>query len=43
MAAEEETTLVLDEGREAMEKTLESFKQQLLKVRTGRALSLIHI
>ena len=37
MAGEEETALVLDEGREAMEKTLESFKQQLLKVRTGRA------
>ncbi len=37
MAGEEEVGLVLEEGREAMEKTLDSFKQHLMKVRTGRA------
>lgn len=37
MASEEEVGLVLEEGRDAMDKTLESFKQQLIKVRTGRA------
>lgn len=37
MAGEEEVGLVLEEGREAMGKTLENFKRELLKVRTGRA------
>jgi ribosome recycling factor len=37
MAGEEEVALVLDEGREAMEKTIETYKRELLKVRTGRA------
>lgn len=37
MAGEEETELVVDESREAMNKTLESFKRDLLKIRTGRA------
>ncbi|MDG2335403.1 MAG: ribosome recycling factor [Myxococcota bacterium] len=37
MAGEEEVELVLEEGREAMEKTIETYKRELLKVRTGRA------
>ncbi len=37
MAGEEEVELVLGEGREAMEKTIETYKRELLKVRTGRA------
>jgi len=37
MAGEEETGLVLDEAREAMNKTLESYKRELMRVRTGRA------
>ncbi|MDE0886191.1 MAG: ribosome recycling factor [Myxococcota bacterium] len=37
MAGEEEIDLVLDEGREAMEKTIETYRRELLKVRTGRA------
>ena len=37
MAAEEEVELVIEEAREAMSKTLDSFKRDLLKVRTGRA------
>jgi ribosome recycling factor len=37
MAGEEEVELVLGEGREAMEKTLETYRRELLKVRTGRA------
>ena len=37
MADEEETELVVDESREAMNKTLDSFKRDLLKIRTGRA------
>jgi ribosome recycling factor len=37
MAGEEEVALVLEEGREAMSKTLESYKRELMRVRTGRA------
>jgi len=37
MAAEEEVGLVLESGREAMEKTLDSFKRDMMRVRTGRA------
>ena len=37
MAGEEEVELVLSEGRDAMEKTIETYKRELLKVRTGRA------
>ena len=37
MAGEEEVERVLEEGREAMEKTIETYKRELLKVRTGRA------
>jgi len=37
MAAEEEISIVLDEARDAMNKTLESYRRELLKVRTGRA------
>ncbi len=37
MAGEEEIELVLGEGREAMDKTIETYKRELLKVRTGRA------
>ena len=37
MASEEEVELVLGESREAMEKTLETYRRELLKVRTGRA------
>jgi ribosome recycling factor len=37
MAAEEEIELVLDEAREAMNKTLENFRRELMKTRTGRA------
>ena len=37
MAGEEEVELVLDEGREAMNKTLESYRRELMKIRTGRA------
>jgi ribosome recycling factor len=37
MAGEEEVQMVLDDAREAMEKTLDRYKRELLKVRTGRA------
>ena len=37
MAGEEEIQMVLDEAREAMNKTVESYRVQLIKVRTGRA------
>jgi ribosome recycling factor len=37
MAEEEDLTAVIDEGREAMEKALERFHKELLKIRTGRA------
>ncbi len=37
MAGDEEIELVLEEAREAMGKTLESYRRELLKVRTGRA------
>ncbi|MBW2229702.1 MAG: ribosome recycling factor [Deltaproteobacteria bacterium] len=37
MAGEEENELVLEEANEAMSKTLDNFKRELLKVRTGRA------
>jgi ribosome recycling factor len=37
MAGEEEIELVMDEGREAMNKTVESYRRDLLRVRTGRA------
>jgi len=37
MAGEEEVELVLEEAREAMEKTVEAYRRELLKVRTGRA------
>ena len=37
MAGEEEVGLVLDEAREAMDKTIDRYKRELLKVRTGRA------
>jgi ribosome recycling factor len=37
MAGEEEVELVLGEGRETMEKTIETYRRELLKVRTGRA------
>jgi len=37
VAGEEEVELVLGEGREAMGKTLETYGRELLKVRTGRA------
>lgn len=37
MAGEEEIELVLGEGRETMDKTIETYKRELLKVRTGRA------
>ncbi|MCH2187036.1 ribosome recycling factor, partial [Myxococcota bacterium] len=37
MAGEEEVALVLDECRDAMQKTLDNYKHALLKVRTGRA------
>jgi len=37
MAGEEEVELVLEDGREAMKKTLENYRRELLKVRTGRA------
>jgi len=35
--SEEEVGIVVDEARDAMEKAVESFRQALLKVRTGRA------
>lgn len=37
MAEEEDVNAVIDEGRDAMEKALERFHKELLKVRTGRA------
>jgi ribosome recycling factor len=37
MAGEEEVQMVLDEAREAMDKTIERYKRELQKVRTGRA------
>ncbi len=37
MAGEDEIGIVLDEAREAMNKTIDNFKRDLLKVRTGRA------
>ncbi len=37
MAGEEEIGLVLEEAREAMAKTLDNYKRELMKVRTGRA------
>ena len=35
--ADEETTLVLEETTDAMDKTVASYRKELLKVRTGRA------
>ena len=35
--SEEEVGIVLDESRDAMDKAVDSFRQALLKVRTGRA------
>jgi len=37
MAGEEEVQLVLDEARDAMGKTIDRYKRELVKVRTGRA------
>jgi ribosome recycling factor len=37
MAEEEDVNAVIDEGRDAMDKALERFHKELLKVRTGRA------
>ena len=37
MAEEEDVNTVIDEGREAMDKALERFHKELLKIRTGRA------
>ncbi|MAI77705.1 MAG: ribosome recycling factor [Deltaproteobacteria bacterium] len=37
MAGEEEVELVLDECREAMQKTVDNYTHALIKVRTGRA------
>jgi ribosome recycling factor len=37
MAEEEDVNEVIDEGRSAMEKALERFHKELLKIRTGRA------
>ena len=37
MAEEEDVTEVIDEGRESMEKALERFHRELLKIRTARA------
>jgi ribosome recycling factor len=37
MAGEEEIELVLEEAGEAMNKTLDNYRRELLKVRTGRA------
>ena len=37
MAGEEEIQLVSDEARDAMDKTIERYKRELVKVRTGRA------
>lgn len=37
MADEEDVNAVIDEGRDAMDKALERFHKELLKVRTGRA------
>jgi ribosome recycling factor len=37
MAEEEDVQAVIDEGRASMEKALERFHKELLKVRTGRA------
>jgi len=37
MAEEEDVNAVIDEGRSAMEKALERFHKELLKIRTGRA------
>jgi ribosome recycling factor len=37
MAGDEEIELVLEEGRDAMGKTIDAYKRELLKVRTGRA------
>ena len=35
--AEDDVAVVLDEARSAMEKTVQSFRKELLRVRTGRA------
>ncbi len=37
MADESDVELVLEEAREAMEKTIQSFRKELTRVRTGRA------
>ena len=37
MAGEEEIAVVLEAGREAMTRTLDRFKRELMRVRTGRA------
>jgi ribosome recycling factor len=37
MAGEEEVELVLEEAREAMQKTVDNYRRELMKVRTGRA------
>jgi ribosome recycling factor len=37
MAEEEDVNAVIDEGRDAMDKALERFHKELLRIRTGRA------
>ncbi len=37
MAEEEDVQTVIDEGRSAMDKALERFRKELLRIRTGRA------